>query len=78
MVEGRHFVDFRLREVHRVSEGHDVLLGNMTVVILNAMQELDEQIAAARRGAKKLRDRIRGARIERPAFGMRRSLAPRA
>src|SRR5665213_1840334 len=47
-IEGRDFVDFGQRHLHLGGERGQMRGGQMTVVILNQMKMLDQQIAPAR------------------------------
>jgi len=47
-VEGRDLVDLGLRQPHLGGERRQMRAGNVPVVVLDQMQMLDQQIAAAR------------------------------
>ena len=49
VVERRHFVDFRHRHLHLGRERDQMRRGQAAVPVLNLVQMLDQQIAAARR-----------------------------
>src|SRR6056297_4074694 len=53
-IERRHLIDFGLRDAQLFGQRPQMRGGQMTKTILNEMQILDQQIAAARRGAKQL------------------------
>ena len=68
VVERRHFVDFRHRHLHLVRERDQMRRGQAAVPVLNLVQMLDQQIAAARRIAEQGQDILARLRIDSPPF----------
>ena len=68
MVEGRHFVHFRLRHIHRLGQRRHVQRGQVAVAVLDLVQVLDQQIAAARLAAKQRANLLARLRLDAAAL----------
>src|SRR6185369_1731227 len=63
-VEGRRLEHFGKAELHLVGERRKMRGGDLMVLVLDQMQVLDQQVAAARKIAEQLLDLICGGRID--------------
>jgi hypothetical protein len=68
-VEGRDLVDLGLRKLHLGRKRREMRRGDVTVLVLNKMQMLDEEIAAARAVGEQGRNFRFCARIDLAALG---------
>ena len=71
VVERRHLVDLRHRHLHLVRKRDQMRRGQAAVMVLNLVQVLDQEIAAARRIAKQGQDILARLRVDSPAFRCR-------
>ena len=67
-VESRDLVDLAQRELHLLSECSKMSSREMTIIVLNEMQVLDQQIALARARAEQRAHFLKRARINLPAL----------
>jgi hypothetical protein len=73
-IEGRDFIDFGLRELHLGGKRGQVRTGDVAVLVLDQVQMLDQQVAAARSIGQQSLDVGDGLRIDLTAF--RRAAGP--
>jgi hypothetical protein len=71
MVEGRHFVDLGEGERHLLRERRERRGRQVAVVVVQAVQVLDQQVAAAGRIAEQAPYLLQRLGVDRPAFGNR-------
>ncbi len=71
VVERRHLVDFRHRHLHLGRERDQMRRGQAAVPVLNLVQVLDQEIAAARRIAEQSQDILARLRVDSPSFRRR-------
>ncbi len=69
VVERGDFVDLGLGQAHVLGQGAQVPGGEMAVAVLDQVQELDQQVAAAGPGAQQLTHIGQGLVLDRPALG---------
>ncbi len=75
-VEGRHLVDLGERKLHFLRQGGKVRGREMTVMVLNQMQMLDEEIAPARPIGQQREHFLQSFRIDLTALRRARRPAP--
>ena len=69
VIEGRHLVDFRLRHAHFLREGGKMRRAQPSVTILDEVQVLDKQVAAARRAPQQRLHFGQCGRVDTPPLG---------
>ena len=75
-VEGRDLVDLGHGEAHLRRERREMARGKAAVTVLDPVQMLDQQIAAARRGAQQRANLLLRRRLDLPALFGVAGLAP--
>ncbi len=70
-IEGRGLEHLGEGKLHRIGEGREVGCGNLAIFVLNQMQILDQEIAAARPVAEQKLNFVRRRRIDLAALGGR-------
>ena len=75
-VEGRDLIDFGERELHLLRQGGQMRGGQMTVMILDEMQMLDQEIAPPRPVGQQRQHLLERLRVDLPALRRARRPAP--
>ena len=75
VVEGRHLVDFRGRELHFRGQRREMRSAQAPIAVLDPVQEFDQQVAPPRAVAKKIPDLCHCPRIGHTSFGLPALLA---
>jgi hypothetical protein len=75
VIERPHFVDLGLRELHLGCEGDQMRGGNVAEAVLDTVQELDQQVCAARDIAQQCLHVGQRRRVERAALHLTARLA---
>src|SRR6185503_14778518 len=78
VIERRHFVHLGHREAHLLRERDEMRGAQAAVPVLDAVQVLDQQVAAARRVAQQLAHLRERLGVDGPALGMRTNAPARA
>src|SRR5690349_1633523 len=75
VVEGRHFVDFGLRELHLARKRRHVGGGEMAAAVLDPVEVLDQQVAATRLVLQQRLDLPQRSGIDRSPLGLAARIA---